>query len=506
MKPGVVWSRSLLRCCLLAFVLILGLGSSVAGQGFPQAPDTQSSMGTRSGLDLTPSDPFGMSGSAAGQPRGSDSVFLSSKMFGDILPLIPNLEIGYLYTFGNSATNSRLTLDYVLPIEIGHNGAVFGEAHGEFTNFLKTVTGSTGFKERSDVCVGGGYRRILHDDLFLGANAFYDASKLGGRWYGSSGLGLEMAFLLPGNDMLDLNFNYYGNIFQGRNSIVNAFRNGTGNFDMEAGYSHELYDEGPDLRLKVTGYQFDAGTTVYGWNAGAEVSTRDGLFTVRADTGKDRFNGTYHRVGGFVNVGLELERLLRGESPFVPPEPVFRSPRNLRRMLTRKVVRRFFQPAAVVGSVRKGYRTIEVTAPIGGEAPLHVTFLSSYWLHLALATTPQFWADAHLSETVPSPLIDPAGTGTVVVLLENSAACVDVRVEISFRGSNGLYHTLSLSEPQDFGPGQATFTIPINVADQAVLAGWGTGVSHVQVEVYRPWTGAVWFGVQQSNLIVRFNE
>ena len=402
--------------------------------------------------------------------------------------------------------NSRLTLDYVLPVEFEPNSAVFGEAHGEFTNFWKILTGSTGFKERSDVSVGGGYRRIFHDDLFLGVNAFYDASRLGGRWYGSGGLGLEMASLLPGNDMVDLNFNYYGNIFQGRNSIVNAFRNGPGNFDIEAGYSHELYGDGPDLRLKVTGYRFDVGTKVYGWNAGAEVSTRNGVFTVRADTGNDRFNGTYHTVGGFVNVGLQLERLLSGESPFVMPEPVFRSPRNLRRMLTRTVVRRFFQPAAVVGSVGKGYRTIEVTAPIAGEAPFHRTFLSSYWLHLALETTPQFSADAQLSETVPSPLIDPAGTGTVVVLLENSAACVDVRVEIRFRGSNGLYHTLSPSGPQDFGPGQATFTIPINVADQAVLAGWGTGVSHVRVEVYRPWTGAVWFGVQQSNLIVRFNE
>ncbi len=335
---------------VLSLVLVLGLVSSVAGQALQQSPYGGPDRMRNGGLDLVPSNPLAMPGSAGGLPRGSDSVFLSSGMFRDLFPLIPNLEIGYLHTFGKNVRNSRLTLDYVLPIEFGQNSAVFGEAHGEFTNFWKSLTCSTGFKERSDVSAGGGYRRIFHDDLFLGVNAFYDASRLGERWYGSGGLGLEMASLLPGNDMVDLNFNYYGNLFQGRNSIVNTFRNGTGNFDIEAGYSHELYGDGPDLRLKVTGYQFDVGAKVYGWNVGAEVSTRNGLFTARADTGNDRFNGTYHTVGGFVNIGLQLERLLSGESPFLMPEPIFKSPRNLRRLLSRKVRRNWHQPAAVVAT------------------------------------------------------------------------------------------------------------------------------------------------------------
>ena len=32
---------------------------------------------------------------------------------------------------------------------------------------------------------------------------------------------------------------------------------GNSNFDFQAGYSHELYNGGPDLRLSVTGYKFD---------------------------------------------------------------------------------------------------------------------------------------------------------------------------------------------------------------------------------------------------------
>jgi len=189
------------------------------------------------------------------------------------------------------------------------------------------------------------------DSTLVGVNGFYDTSRLGNRWYRSGSIGLEMAALLPGNDEIDLNFNYYGNLFQGRSSIVNAIRNGTGNFDVELGYSHELGEGGPDLRLKLTGYQFDVGTKVYGWNAGAEVTQRNGMFSVKAEAGRDEINNTYYTVGGFVNVGIQLERLLSGESPVTSPEPIFKSPRNLRRLLTRKVMRAWHQPSeAVVAS------------------------------------------------------------------------------------------------------------------------------------------------------------
>jgi hypothetical protein len=280
-------------------------------------------------------------------------------MLSTILPLIPNLEIGYLYNFGDRVSTGRLTTDYVLPISIGRDAVGFGEFHGEFANFRKavarifrsgdTTTSLTGFRDRIDISIGGGYRKLLNESLLIGVNGFYDTCELGGgRWFGSGGVGFEMAGLLVGNDAIDLNFNYYGDLFQGRNSIVNAFRNGTGNFDLELAYSHELGDAGPDLRLKLTGYRFDARTKVYGWNAGAQVTTRNGMFSVKAEAGRDRLNGDYYTVGGFVNVGLQMERLLAGKSPFTAPEPLFRSPRNLRRLLASKVKRNWHQPAAVV--------------------------------------------------------------------------------------------------------------------------------------------------------------
>ncbi len=297
-------------------------------------------------------------------------------MFRDLLPPIPNLEIGYLWNYANKARSGRLTVDYVRPFTLSPTSVIYGEAHGEFSNFLYTVkriigletaftttdmmtttTGLTSVNERIDLSFGGGYRRLFRDGLLLGLNAFYDTSKLAGqwyggnalaKWYGGSGLGIEIAALVSGSDAIDLNFNYYGSLFSGRNSIVNAFRNGGGNFDLETGYSHQLYTDGPDLRVKLTGYQFDIGRKVYGWNAGTELTTRDGMFCLRVDAGKDKINDTYYTVGGFVNVGFQLENLFSGESPFTTPEPIFKCTRNLKSLLAKKAKRNWHQPAAVM--------------------------------------------------------------------------------------------------------------------------------------------------------------
>jgi hypothetical protein len=80
----------------------------------------------------------------------------------------------------------------------------------------------------------------------------------------------------------------------------------------------------------------------------ADLTTKNGMFTLRYEYGSDLLNGQYNTVGGFVNVGFQLENLLNGESPFTMPDPVFRSPRNLQRMLGLKVKRNWHQPEAVV--------------------------------------------------------------------------------------------------------------------------------------------------------------
>jgi len=359
------WRRRVILLSLAAALPLSLFAASAIAQGLQTSPYGAPSIlrGLSSGgLDLAPSNPLGLPGSSGPGAVGSGSLYVSEGMLRGILPLIPNLQFGYLYDFGNSIVSSgRFTADYLAPLRLSGSSVIFGEAHTEFQSFWKTP----GINNRVDVSLGGGFRRLLKGHTLLGVSGFYDASRLGGTWYSSGGVGLEMAALVSGNDAIDLNFNWYGQLFNG-NVIRNAFRYGPSNYDFQAGYSHELWNGGPDLRLKMTGYQFNIGQGVYGWNAGAELKSRDGVFVLKYDVGHDKVNRTYQTVGGFVNVGLQLENLLRGESPFTMPEPIFKSPRNLTYMLTQKVNRNWHQPSQVVVSN-------------GGEAHFQLTIFPPYW-------------------------------------------------------------------------------------------------------------------------------
>lgn len=232
--------------------------------------------------------------------------------------------------------SDQLSVDYLLPFNISDNSVVFGEAHGNWWNFANRPAG--GASNRVDLSFGGGYRRILSDQLLIGINGFYDTSRLFSNWYSSGSVGLEMAGNIGTNDAFDLNANWYGDIFSSTD-IINAFRNQGGSYDIEAGYSHALFNQELDLRLKFAGYQFDVGNSVYGYKTGADLNTKDGMFMLRYEYGSDRINGQWNNIGAFVNVGFQAENIIRGESPFTAPEPVFKSPRNIRRMLTQKVKR-----------------------------------------------------------------------------------------------------------------------------------------------------------------------
>jgi hypothetical protein len=320
-----------------------------------------------------------------GGPRGDTLIPVSSGMLTPFLPKIPNLELGFLYSFGKNVRTGRFTADYVLPFKLSADSVLFGEAHAEGWDFWKkpsvSITSPAGFttttsstNNRVDLSFGGGYRTMLGDGMMLGANGFYDASRLYNRWYSSGGIGLEMAATVGGDDAVDLNFNWYGNLFN-RDVLVNAFRNKGNSFDVEAGYSHALFNQALDLRLKLIGYQFDIGTPVRDWRGGADLTTRNGMFTLRYEYGNDKVNGYYNTVGGFVNVGFQMENLLSGESPFSVPEPVFRSPRDLRRLLGLKVKRNWYQPEAV--AVARNSRTTTTHNGKCVELISHHTFSGS---------------------------------------------------------------------------------------------------------------------------------
>ena len=161
---------------------------------------------------------------------------------------------------------------------------------------------------------------------------------------------------------VDLNFNYYSDSYVGYDSrgsvfptfnLFGAIANGTGNYDFEAGVSQPLFNRAYDLRLKLAGYEYDMGNSkVYGLRSGADVTTADGVFKVSAEFGNDRLTGQYGQVGAYVNIGFQAENIIKGESPFTKPEPIFRSPRNLRQMASQKVKRNWRKPSSVIANAK----------------------------------------------------------------------------------------------------------------------------------------------------------
>lgn len=266
-------------------------------------------------------------------------------MFKDIFPRIPNLELGFLYNIGNNLRSGRLYADYLVPFRVSGDSLLFGEAHYENQDFWKRSGGETTY--RQDLSLGGGVRRVFSDRAFLGLNGFFDTTRLFGQWYSSGGVGLEMVAVTPGEGAIELNFNWYGNLLN-RSELVNALRNRAGSWDIEAALHQPLFHQAVDLRLNATAYDLNIGTPVYGWRAGAELTPKDGFFTLKYEHGYDRINGSYNTVGGYINVGFSLDNLIKGTSPFDAPQPVFGSPRNLKRLLTQKVRRNWHQPTAAV--------------------------------------------------------------------------------------------------------------------------------------------------------------
>ena len=337
----------------LAFVVVCISPLLAVSQGIQQTPYSAADTVRRSGPsiapDLNPSNPLGFPGSSLVGPRGSDNISISSGMFQGILPKIPNLQFGYDYTFGPQLRAGTASVDYLLPFKLGTDSTIYGETHGEFQSLSIAQPGSP--NNSVELCFGGGYRRMFGKHTMLGVNSFFDTTKLSGAWYPSGSAGAEMAFMVHGDDAIDLLFNWYGkaldaSIFNSNPAYAAAAATasfGNSNFDFQAGYSHELYNGGPDLRLSVTGYKFDCGSNVSGYYAGAELKSRDGMYVVKYDVGYDNANQVYQSVGAFMNMGFQLENLVAGKSPLVKPKPVFQSPRNMTTLTQAKANRNWRQ-------------------------------------------------------------------------------------------------------------------------------------------------------------------
>ena len=268
----------------------------------------------------------------------SDTIPITSGMLSNFMPNIPNLQFGYQYFFGNGAGSGQFNADYLLPVNIGQDAVVFGEAHGNYWVYGERPAEAP--SSGVDFSVGGGYRRITSDNLLAGINGFYDTAKGYNKWYSSGSVGLEMAANVGIADAIDFNANwYYGNLYSST-EIIHEFRKIGNNYDVSAGYSLALFNSALDLRIKASVYKFDVGNNVYGYMTGADLTTRNGMFMFRYEHGNDKINSSWNNFGFFLNVGFLIGNYFSGDNPFTMPDPVFSNgQRNLRRMLSSPVKR-----------------------------------------------------------------------------------------------------------------------------------------------------------------------
>lgn len=497
-----VFVTGLLVCCLFTIA---------ASQGIQTTPYSSPSLlrgFSGQGSDMAPSNPLRTPGtSGPWSSAGSDSVTLSSGMFQGLLPPIPNLQLGYLYSFSNNSGAGRVTGDYLKPFSLTKESFVFGEAHVEGWNFWSSggTNGNSGGRvnNRVDVSLGGGYRKFFGDQALIGINGFYDTTRLTGNWYSSGSLGFQAAWLMSGSDALDLNFNWYGKLLEGP-EWINTFRHGPSNYDFEAGYSHELWNGGPDLRLKIKGYHFDVGSNLNGWNGGAELKSRDGMFVLKYEAGHDRLDSTYQTIGGYVNVGFQVENLLKGESPFSPPTPIFRSPRNLSYMANQPAGRNWSQPTAVVVT-----RPGQALASSGG-GNLSVFFGD---IPMVLGGLFAFVSDPYpfdFPSTVPVASLDPdanmtyqfsfdsdaSADSTWEVFVAASTGTEFLAGDVAFNGASGSVGPVPLNAAGSLGPpfNQSAFTIP------------GTTPTRLTLHITRFAGSTVPTYVNVSNAVVYFNQ
>jgi len=374
--------RNLTWAISVGIILALGIDTLSFGQGFQSTPYAAAPLLRRESLDLPPN--------SSSNPLSSQSPFVAKSngfLSQDSWKKdIPNLQMGYEFYSGKNWRVGYFTLDYLLPIRITENSIVFGAAHSELQGYSTPSTHQG--NGQAYLSAGGGLRTMLGRTVLVGVNGFYDAARYSNRWLSSGGAGLEWAVLLPGHDAFDLNINWYGDLFN-EGPLVNNSRNGLDNFELQAGYSHQLFNGGPDLRLYGTAYKFDDGTGIWGWQTGIELKSANGVLSAKCQTAHDPVNDSYQMVSAFVNIGFQPENLLKGRNPFVLPEPIFSSPRNFNR-LTEKVRRNWRHTTHGV-SVPSTTQTITVVNNRSAPVTLYMGFIGAVgWGQYSAADFPGF--------------------------------------------------------------------------------------------------------------------
>lgn len=188
--------------------------------------------------------------------------------------------------------------DFVLPVPVGSDWTLYFEGRSEFENLL--ARNAFDPNSRIDTSLGTGFRVQPRPGHWIGANCFWDASRLGGAWYSAFGIGFETDFEISKNRGIDISFSRY----QG------------GGLDMELGLNLSLAEESANVRLMVGKYRFFDGDYVLGWRAGIDVANSDRTLGVIYEFSQDSRTPQRHTVGIYASLALRLEDVFKGRNPF----------------------------------------------------------------------------------------------------------------------------------------------------------------------------------------------
>lgn len=309
-------SQALRLVSLLVIAVVLIIADTAAGQSTGRVPSGAPAPFLPASTDPTPSNPLGLPGpyQASNQMQ---AVLISKSLFQGIIPNIGNLEFGYLWSIADTYRQGVFTLDYTAPINLTSKDLIFGETHWRFDNFLRTLSGSP--STNLQLLLGGGYRRRLAFNRMVGINGFYNAVRLQEQWLSSEILGLEMAEVRGDGSVISLKLNYYGNVFRGRGGALGAWKDGLGDYKLEAAYSVQLAPFPGNVRARFVGYKLDRHKSMLGWNLGVDLSTSNRAFIVRYEYGYDEISLRYHNIHAVVHLAFQVDRLFSGENPISLP-------------------------------------------------------------------------------------------------------------------------------------------------------------------------------------------
>ena len=193
----------------------------------------------------------------------------------------------------------------------------FAEIHSRFQNLVKTLGGDP--YPDVQILLGGGYRYRMKREIMIGANGFYNTTRLNTQWRSSGIVGLELCLLTPGNGMVDASFYYYGNVFSADTGVFAAFSQASGDYKLEAAYSQPMFQNAFTLRLKSSYYEFHKLGAVRGYYVGSDCRSPDGMYRLEYVVGQDAISGRYQNLGFYFTVGFRVENIFSGNSPFTKP-------------------------------------------------------------------------------------------------------------------------------------------------------------------------------------------